>query len=259
MSRSQPWGLSVIPVPNLPLFAAGDSLSAAIETALKSADIILEDEDVVVIAQKVVSKVEGGMRSLSQVDPSSDSLKIATTASKNPALVELICKESRELLRVVPGLVVARHRTGHVLANAGIDASNVAPDQPDMVMLWPEDPDASARNLRSSLQGRCGVRLGVIISDSLGRAWRMGTVGTAIGVAGIKPLRDRRGEADLFGRVLEATIIGVADEIAAAASLVIGEGAEGIPVAIVRGARYDSDDAASISEIIRPLEQDLFQ
>jgi coenzyme F420-0:L-glutamate ligase / coenzyme F420-1:gamma-L-glutamate ligase len=259
MTLSQPSGLSVFPVPDLPLFAAGDSLAAAIYAALKRIGTALQDKDVVVIAQKVVSKVEGRFRDLSLTSPSTHSEEIATAASKNPALIELISSESQELMRVVPGLVIVRHRTGHVLANAGIDASNVAPDQQDMVMLWPENPDASARRIRNELESRCGARIGVIISDSMGRAWRMGTVGTAIGIAGIKAVRDRRGERDLFGRVLEATIVGVADEIAAAASLVIGEGAEGTPVAIVRGARYDSNDEATISDIIRPLDEDLFR
>jgi coenzyme F420-0:L-glutamate ligase/coenzyme F420-1:gamma-L-glutamate ligase len=157
-------------------------------------------------------------------------------------------------------VIIARHRTGHVLANSGIDASNVGCGEDPAVLLWPLDPDASARRLRAALEAATGVRLGVIISDSVGRAWRMGTLGTAIGCAGLKPLRDRRGEHDLFGRELQATVIGVADEIASAASLVMGEAAEGTPVAIVRGATYDADDSdPGIGEILRPLEKDLFR
>jgi coenzyme F420-0:L-glutamate ligase/coenzyme F420-1:gamma-L-glutamate ligase len=198
---------------------------------------------------------------LAGVTPGPAAPEAAAKADKDPAVVELIAAEAQELMRVVPGVIIARHRTGHVLANAGIDASNV-PDGADgpSVLLWPRDPDASARALRAALEARFGVRLAVIVSDSLGRAWRMGTIGAAIGVAGIKPLRDRRGETDLFGRELRATVIGVADEIAAAASLVIGEAAEGTPVAIVRGATYDPDPAdAGIGELLRPLEKDLFR
>jgi coenzyme F420-0:L-glutamate ligase/coenzyme F420-1:gamma-L-glutamate ligase len=159
----------------------------------------------------------------------------------------------------VPGVIIARHRLGHVLANAGIDASNVSAANDESVLLWPADPDSSARALRAALQSHFGVSLAVVITDSLGRAWRMGTMGAAIGVAGIKPLRDRRGETDLFGRELKATVVGVADEIAAAASLVIGEAAEGTPVAIVRGAVYDPDEDAGIEDLLRPQERDLFR
>jgi coenzyme F420-0:L-glutamate ligase/coenzyme F420-1:gamma-L-glutamate ligase len=212
-----------------------------------------------VVAQKVISKVENRAVLLASVSPGAAAREAAAKADKDPAVVELIASEATELMRVVPGVIIARHRTGHVLANAGIDASNVPPEGGAAVLLWPLDPDASARRLREVLQARFGVRLAVIVSDSLGRAWRMGTTGAAIGVAGMKPLRDRRGESDLFGRELQATVIGVADEIAAAASLVIGEAAEGTPAAIVRGAAYDADDEAGIGELLRPLEKDLFR
>jgi len=162
-------------------------------------------------------------------------------------------------MRVRENLVITRHRLGHVAANAGIDASNVAAlDEPETVLLWPVDPDASVARLREALQARFGVRLAVIMSDSLGRAWRMGTVGTAIGVAGMKPVRDRRGETDLFGRELKATIVAVADEIAAAASLVIGEAAEGVPAVLVRGAVYEPSEEGAAIDLLRPPDQDLF-
>jgi coenzyme F420-0:L-glutamate ligase/coenzyme F420-1:gamma-L-glutamate ligase len=196
---------------------------------------------------------------LAEVEPGAQAQDAAAQAQKDPAVVELIAAESQELMRVAPGVIIARHRTGHVLANAGIDASNLVCGGTESVLLWPLDPDASARRLRTSLEAAFGVRLAVIVSDSLGRAWRMGTTGSAIGSAGLKPLRDRRGEADLFGRELQATIVGVADEIAGAASLVMGEGAEGTPVAIVRGATYDIDEDAGIGEILRPLDKDLFR
>ena len=251
--------LSVRAVPGLPLFQAGDDLAAAIAAALSAGGEMLQDGDVIVVAQKVVSKVEGRTVRLAGVTPGPEARDAAARADKDPAMVELVAAEAQELMRVAPGVIITRHRTGHVLANSGIDASNVASGEDPTVLLWPEDPDASARGLRAALEAATGARLAVIVSDSVGRAWRMGTTGTAIGCAGLKPLRDRRGETDLFGRELQATVIGVADEIAAAASLVMGEAAEGTPVAIVRGATYDPDDLAGIGEILRPLEKDLFR
>lgn len=252
-------GLSVRPIMGLPLFGPGDDLATAIGDALQRSGEVLQDRDVVVVAQKVASKAEARTVALADVEPGARAREIAAAAEKDPALVELISREAQEIMRTAPGVIITRHRTGQVLANAGIDASNVAMEDANLVLLWPLDPDASARRLREALQARFGVRLAVILSDSLGRAWRMGTIGSAIGVAGIKPLRDRRGELDLFGRELRATVIGVADEIAAAASLVIGEAAEGTPAVVVRGATYDADEEASVSELIRPLETDLFR
>jgi coenzyme F420-0:L-glutamate ligase/coenzyme F420-1:gamma-L-glutamate ligase len=251
--------VTVTGVPGLPLFQPGDDLAGAIADGLAAAGLRLLDGDVVVVAQKVVSKVEGRLVALAGVEPGASARQAAAKADKDPAVVQLIEQESSEIMRVAPGVVIARHRSGQVLANAGIDASNISHEGGDRVLLWPTDPDASARRLRQALEARFGVRLGVVISDSLGRAWRMGTTGTAIGVSGLKPIRDRRGEADLFGRTLIATVIGVADEIAAAASLVIGEATEGLPVAVVRGAAYVRDEAAGMDEMIRPLAQDLFR
>jgi coenzyme F420-0:L-glutamate ligase/NADPH-dependent F420 reductase len=251
--------VSIRALPGLPMFQAGDDLAGAIAVAVRAAGEPLAAGDVVVVAQKVVSKAEGRTARLADVVPGAAALEAAARADKDPAVVELIAAESQELMRVTPGVIITRHATGHVLANAGIDASNVEGGGSDQVLLWPQDPDASAARLRHDLEAAFGVRLAVIISDSLGRAWRMGTMGHAIGTSGLKPLRDRRGESDLFGRELQATVIGIADEIASAASLVIGEAAEGTPVAIVRGARYDADEAVGVGEILRPLEKDLFR
>jgi coenzyme F420-0:L-glutamate ligase/NADPH-dependent F420 reductase len=253
-------GLSVHPIRGLPLFKAGDDLAAILAQAIIAGGLAPRDGDVVVVAQKAVSKVEDRAVLLSGVTAGPEAKALAEQSEKAAEVAELIVAESQEIMRVRPGLIVARHRHGHVTASAGIDASNVAPtDGPETVLLWPLDPDSSAEGLRLGLERRFGVRLAVIVSDSLGRAWRIGTMGTAIGSSGLKPLRDRRGEADLFGRTLLATVIGVADEIAAAASLVIGEAAEGVPAAIVRGAVYDRDEKAGIGEILRPLDQDLFR
>lgn len=251
--------LTVRPIPGIPLVEAGDDLAALIAEAMIAAGIHLEDGDVIVTAQKVVSKAEGRTVRLDQVIPGDEARLDSARSGKDAATVELIRSESSEVMRVAPGVLVTRHRLGHVAANAGIDFSNVPQEQGETALLWPLDPDVSAARLRQALQQRFGVRLGVVISDSLGRAWRMGTTGTAVGVSGLRPLRDRRGETDLFGRVLQATLIGVADEIAAAASLVIGEAAEGVPVAVVRGAVYEPAEDEGIGEILRPLNEDLFR
>ena len=253
-------GVQVWPIKGLPLFAAGDDLAGAVADAVVANGLAPEDGDVVVVAQKVVSKVEDRARRLDDVRASPAGLSLARETGKPDALAELIVSESSEIMRVRENLVIARHRLGHVAANAGIDASNVAdPAGPATVLLWPRDPDASVARLRAALEASFGVRLAVIMSDSLGRAWRVGTTGTAIGVAGMRPIRDRRGEFDLFGRELAVTMVAVADEIAAAASLVIGEGAEAVPAALVRGVIYQPAEDGAVRDLLRPLEQDLFR
>jgi len=244
-------------VPGLPLVRAGDDLAQVVGDALARNEPPA-DGDVVVVAQKIVSKAEGRMVRLADVRPDEEDARLAEASGKDPAVAALIRAEAEELMRVRPGVIVVRHRLGPVLANAGIDASNVAPGEEGAVLLWPVDPDSSARRLRLALEERFGVRLAVIVSDSLGRAWRLGTTGSAIGASGIRPLRDRRGETDLFGRELQATVIGLADEIAGAASLVMGEGAEGLPVALVRGATFERDEEVGIGPILRPMAEDLF-
>ena len=249
--------LTVRALSGLPLFSAGHDLVASLADAI-AGQASLSDGDVIVVAQKVVSKIEDRAVLLSTIVPGASAISAASTSVKDPAVVELIERESQELMRIKPGVIIARHKLGHVAANAGIDASNVPSDRGEQALLWPVDPDASARVIRLGLENRFSVKLAVVISDSLGRAWRMGTTGTAIGCSGLKPLRDRRGEQDLFGRVLQATVIGVADEIAAAASLVMGEGAEGLPAVIVSGAIYERDELAGISALLRPRTEDLF-
>ncbi|NWG54921.1 MAG: coenzyme F420-0:L-glutamate ligase [Hydrogenophilaceae bacterium] len=251
-------GVSVHAVEGLPLLGPGDDLPALLLGALGKNGFTLQDGDVLVVAQKAVSKVEGRQVRLADVVVSAQSRAIAPEADKPAEIVELIRGESDELMRVRPGVIIARHKSGVVAANAGIDASNVAPPEAETVLLWPKDPDASARRIREAVQWGAGVRIAVIISDSLGRAWRLGTTGAAIGVAGMKPLRDRCGETDLYGRTLQATIVAVADEIAAAASLVMGEAAEGVPAAIVRGARYEPCEESDLRALLRPREEDLF-
>lgn len=254
--------LTVIGLPGLPHFEPGHSIAAEIAAAAERAGVGLGDGDVVVAAQKIVSKVEGRTVELDRVAPDAEAHMLADRTGRPAVLAQLIRNESAEVMRATPAAIVVRHRTGHVLANAGIDASNVGSGSGDeRVLLWPEDPDASARTIRAELAAISGVRPAVIVADSLGRAWRMGTVGTAIGCAGLAVLDDRRGSHDLYGRELQATLVGVADSIAAAAVLVMGEGAEGIPVAIVKGAErwVSSEDGPGMTSGLRPVEQDMFR
>jgi coenzyme F420-0:L-glutamate ligase/coenzyme F420-1:gamma-L-glutamate ligase len=201
------------------------------------------------------------MIELSSVDPSADAQSLAAETGKDPRLVEVILRESRGVIRKRPGLIIAEHRLGFICANAGVDHSNVRGDggtSGDWVLLLPENPDASASALRERLEQETGARIGVLIIDSHGRAWRQGTVGVAIGVAGFPALVDLRGEPDLYGDVLRVTVVGLADEIAAAASAMMGQADEGYPVVHVRGLPYDLREG-SLRELLRPEEQDLFR
>lgn len=235
------------------------NVAGELAAALARAGGALADGDVVVIAQKIVSKSEGRIARLDAVEPGSEAGWLAETTGREAALAQLILDESQEIMRAHPAAIVARHRTGHVLANAGIDASNVADGA---LLLWPVDPDASARAIRAELRELTGAAPAVVIADSMGRAWRIGTVGTAIGCAGLAVLDDRRGrDADLYGRTLQATVIAVADSLAAAAVLAMGEGAQGTPVALVRGAGrwVSAQDGPGAASGLRPREQDMFR
>jgi coenzyme F420-0:L-glutamate ligase/coenzyme F420-1:gamma-L-glutamate ligase len=216
----------------------------------------LRDGDVVVLAQKIVSKAEGRLVSLSDITPSARALELADKVQKDPRQIEVILQESTEIVRAIPGVLIVQHRLGFVMANAGVDASNV--DDPEQLLLLPVDPDGSARSLRDQFKAIAGVDVGVIINDSWGRAWRMGTVGAAIGAAGLPGLIDMRGLPDMNGRILRVTEIAYADEIAAAASLIMGQAAEGRPVVIVRGLPKPERDG-NAAELVRPKKMDLFR
>lgn len=250
--------LELIGVRGLPDFAPGDDLAAAILDGAARNGLALVDADVVVIAQKVVSKCEGRQRDLGGVTPSAEACRLGDITGKDPRLVELVLSESSAVLRAVPGVLIVANRMGHVMANAGVDASNVAPGHHEQVLLLPEDADASAARLRHAIEGRTGVRVGVIINDSWGRAWRNGTVGHAVGAAGLPALWNRRGEADMHGRILRTTEIGLADEIAAAASLVMGAAAERQPVVIVRGLALPAGERPA-GDLVRETSRDLFR
>jgi coenzyme F420-0:L-glutamate ligase / coenzyme F420-1:gamma-L-glutamate ligase len=253
--------LQLTPLHGLPLVEPGDDLAALADAALSRAGIRLTDGDILVLAQKIVSKAEGRLVDLAKVVPSSQADELAAQVGKDPRMVELILRESKQVLRTRPGVMIVEHRLGFVCASAGIDHSNVRGPHGaagEWVLLLPADPDASARHLRVQLEAASGVCIGVLIIDSHGRAWRLGTVGVAIGLAGLPGLVDMRGWPDLFDFHLQITQVGAADELAAAASLMMGQSAEGVPLVHVRGFPYPLRDS-SLTELIRPREQDLFR
>jgi coenzyme F420-0:L-glutamate ligase / coenzyme F420-1:gamma-L-glutamate ligase len=253
--------MTLTSLPGIPLIQPGDSLVDLIWAALARTGITLQDGDILVLAQKIVSKAEGRLVNLARVRPSERAVGLAEEIDKDARLVELVLQESREVLRTRPGTIIVEHRLGFVCANAGIDHSNVAgigSENEEWVLLLPEDPDGSALNIRLGLEGACGARLGVMIIDSHGRAWRQGTVGAAIGLSGMPGLVDLRGTPDLFDYTLRITQVGAADELAAAASLLMGQAAEGTPVVHVRGFPYPLREG-SFTELLRQREQDLFR
>jgi coenzyme F420-0:L-glutamate ligase / coenzyme F420-1:gamma-L-glutamate ligase len=253
--------LILTPLTGLPLVEPGDRLDELILEAIEGAGISLADGDILVLAQKIVSKAEGRLVNLATVAPSPRAIELAGQVEKDPRLVELILRESREVLRTRPGAIIVEHRLGFVCANAGIDHSNVKGEGSEVeewVLLLPEDPDRSAETLRRQLETGSGAWLGVLIIDSHGRAWRNGTVGVAIGLSGLPGLVDLRGQPDLFGYQLRITQVGAADELAAAASLLMGQAAESTPVVHARGFPYPLREA-SLGELLRPKELDLFR
>jgi coenzyme F420-0:L-glutamate ligase/coenzyme F420-1:gamma-L-glutamate ligase len=251
--------MQIIALGGIPDIGPGDDLVSIILASLEGDGLDLRAEDIVVVAQKIVSKAEGRHVRLAEIEPSFRALEVGALSDKDPRIVELILSESRDVLRCRPGVLIVEDRRGLVLANAGIDASNVvSASGEDVVLLLPVDPDASAACLSEGLSAAAGVAVGVVINDSIGRAWRNGTVGTAIGVSGLPGLVDLRGQADLYGRTLKSTQIGLADEIAAAASIVMGQADEGQPVVLIRGAPYDRDRGAA-SDLLRPRANDLFR
>ncbi len=249
--------LSVAGIEGLPLIRAGDDLCAMLVDAI-NAQTALHDGDVLVVAQKIVSKAEGRLVRLDDVAPSADAIALATETEKDPRLVQLILEESVAVVRKRPGVIIVRHRLGFVGANAGIDQSNVDHRRGEVALLLPLDPDASAAALNARILEETGKRVGVVISDSANRPWRLGTTAIAIGAAGIQVFDDRRGGSDLFGRELKITLVNRADAIATAAVLVMGETTERVPAALVRGFPPESP-AGNAAAINRPLAEDLFQ
>jgi len=251
--------LQLTALDGIPTVTPGTDLAALIVRAAAATGLDWRDGDILVVAQKVVSKAEGRSIRLKDVQPGPRATELARQADKDPRVVELILQESTEVLRCRPGAIIVAHRLGFVLANAGIDASNVeAPGGDEAVLLLPADPDGSAVGLRAGLLQATGADVAVIINDSFGRAWRNGTIGTAIGVAGMPGLLDLRGTPDRTGRALRVTEVGIADEAAAAASLLMGQAAEGRPVIHLRGFPYARREG-NAAELIRPRHMDLFR
>jgi len=249
--------LTFSPVPGIPEVEPGDDLAAVLGGCIETAGLEVIDGDVIAVAQKIVSKAEGRFVHLGDIVPSAAALALEYSKEKDPRLAELILRESRRIVRDTPVVLIVEHRSGIVLANAGIDRSNVRGDD-DTALLLPEDADASATALKQQLDRRFGVSLGVLITDSVGRPWLMGTTGLAIGCAGIDAMHDMRGDHDRFGRVLQVAEVAVADSLAGAANLVMGEGDEGVPAALIRGVGAGSS-TQSARDILRPADEDLFK
>jgi coenzyme F420-0:L-glutamate ligase/coenzyme F420-1:gamma-L-glutamate ligase len=253
--------LTFTSIPHIPLIVPGDNLATILLTAIQTARLPLEDGDILVLAQKIVSKAEGRLVNLESIVPSIEAIKLAEQSEKDPRLVEMILRESNSVLRVCPGTIIVEHRLGFICASAGIDHSNVCGEvgnSKNWVLLLPEDPDRSAFEIRRKIKVATGIRIGVMIIDSHGRAWRLGTIGTTIGISGIPGVIDMRGWKDLFAYQLKITTVAAADEVAAAASLVMGEAAEGIPAVHVHGFPYSLRES-STKELIRSKEHDLFR
>jgi coenzyme F420-0:L-glutamate ligase / coenzyme F420-1:gamma-L-glutamate ligase len=251
--------ITLTPIPDIPLVRPGDDLAALIIAACERSALAPVDGDVVVVAQKVVSKAEGRYVDLAAVRPSARAQELAAQVSKEARLVEVILQESRRVVRHRPGVLIVEHRLGFVMANAGVDHSNVDPQMgAEPVLLLPRDPDASAAALCDRLAAHFHKQLAVVITDSFGRAWRRGTVGVALGAAGLPSLLDLRGKPDLFGHALRVTQTGFADEIAGAASLVMGQADEARPAVLLRGLAWAGADAPA-STLIRAADEDLFR
>ena len=250
--------LNIVAIPGIPLIKAGDDLGRIIVTACENSGYKLQNTDILVVSSKIVSKSEGRLVDLREVTPSQQAIQVAAETQKDARLVELVLQESEEVSRARPSVLVTRHRLGFVSANAGIDQSNVGADSEDFVLLLPPDPDASAEALRHAIKARASTHVGIVISDSHGRPFRLGNVGVAIGVAGMPALIDLRGQPDLFGREMQISTQGFADLVASAAHLVCGEGNEGLPVVLVRGLELENRQGKA-SDLVRPAQQDLYR
>jgi coenzyme F420-0:L-glutamate ligase/coenzyme F420-1:gamma-L-glutamate ligase len=249
--------IEIIPVENLPLIVECDSLAELIVSAAEKQGTPIQEKDIVVITHKIVSKTEGAIVNLDSVSPSEQAKDLAMKTGKDPAFVEAVLGETKEIVRVGPISLITENWNGVICANAGIDKSNVEGEK--NIALLPRNPDESARKIRSEIKRLTSHEVAVLISDTHGRPLRMGEINVTIGVAGIKPTRDRRGEKDLFGYFLRVKQTAVADELASAAELVIGQANEGVPVAIIRGYAYQTTENASARDLTRPREADLFR
>ena len=249
--------VQVIAVEDLPLIKSGDNLGKLIVEAAKKQNTPLQEKDVVVVTHVVVSKAEGNIVNLDTVKPSQRAMEIAQKTNKDPAMVEVVLQEAQEIVRLGPNSIITETRNGIICANAGVDRSNVSGDR--NVVPLPKDANVSAQNIRQEIKRLTCADVAVIVSDTHGRPFRMGEINVAIGVSGLKPIRDRRGEKDLFGYTLRIKQTAIADELSSAAELVIGQASEGIPVAIIRGYNYPAEENTSARSLTRPKERDLFR
>ncbi len=250
--------IRIYPLQDIPLIHSGDDLCTIIIKSVHSNKLQLSNGDILVIAQKIVSKSEGRLVNLKQIQPSKRSIELASLTEKDPRLVELILNESKKVIRCIKGLIVVQNHQGVILANAGIDHSNVEQDnEKEQVLLLPKNPDGSAKTIHKKLLARTGSHLGVIINDSIGRAWRNGSIGTAIGVAGLPAILDLKGREDLYGNQLQVSEQAIADELASAASLIQGQADEALPVVLIKGFKTFLDEIPA-SGLIRDIKKDLF-
>jgi len=249
--------MQIFPLRDIPMITRESDLAGEIGQASARASLEFESGDILVLAQKIVSKVEGRQRKISDFQPSERAIELAAKVKKEPAYVEAVLSESRSVLRSMPEVLITEHRLGHIMANSGIDQSNIE-DGDHSVLLLPEDPDRSARELRDRLCSDPARKLGIIIADSFGRPWRIGTTGVAIGICGVPAVIDRRGDTDLFGRTLQATEIAFADAVASAAVLAMGETDEGIPAALVRGLDWQ-ESTQTAADALRDASKDMFR
>ena len=253
--------INIFALDGVPLVKPGDDLVEIIKDALIVSNERLQDDDIVVIAQKIISKAERRIVSLNSVKPSPQAEALATKLEKDPRQIELVLQESKEIVRSKPGVVIVEQNLGLVMANAGIDRSNVVDqdnDNDEYVLLLPKDPDASCDLIRHGINQRLGVKVGIIVNDSVGRAWRIGTTGHAIGISGLPAVIDLRGELDMFGKELLVSEQAVADELASAASLLQGQASEGMPVVVIRGFKSDAEKQKATA-LIRDREMDMFR
>ena len=249
--------VKVIAVENLPLFNKGDNIGKLICEAAEKQGTPIQEDDILVVTHVAVSKAEGNIVNLDDVTPSDRASEIAAKMGRDPAMVEVVLREAKEIVRIGPNSIITETKYGIVAANSGVDRSNVKGDR--NVALLPVDPDLSARKIRQEVKKNAGCNVSVIVSDTHGRPLRMGEINVAIGIAGLKPLRDRRGEKDLFGYVLRVKQTCIADELASAAELVIGQANEGIPAAIIRGYKHQVSEDASARNLTRIKEKDIFR
>ena len=251
--------LTLIALEGIPLVKPGNDLANLIGDALEQSGERLADGDILVVAQKIVSKTENRLVDVTTIEPSDQAKDLAVEVDKDPRVVEIILRESRAVIRKKPGVLIVENNLGLIMANAGIDHSNVESEVPERtLLLLPEDPDASAKRLQRAIRSKFGIDVGVIINDSVGRPWRIGTMGLAIGISGLPAVTDLRGDKDLFGRELRVSEEAVGDELAAAASLLQGQGAEGKPVVLVRGYRSDAPSQPATAAL-RAAEEDMFR